>query len=118
MRYRVKTPEGELTYESFGEVEKAYLAGLVDPTDEVQEEGASKWRKASSIPQLVQARRTGNQAWGGTQAAWILIAIVFGSAALYLISRGKYAIGFTLALLLGTLLTNVTYRAFKRTKPH
>ena len=55
MRYFVRTPEGELVFNSFGEVERAFLQGLVEPDDEIREEDANKWRKASTLPLLVQA---------------------------------------------------------------
>jgi hypothetical protein len=117
MRYTVRTPEGELTFGSFGEVERAWLQGLVEPDDEIREEGSSKWRKASSLPTLVQARRRGDAAWGGTQSAWLVILIVLASAALYLIAKGHTWSGLTLAFALALLLTRVTYKAFKRSRP-
>jgi hypothetical protein len=132
MRFRVRTPDGELTYESFGEVERAYLAGLVEPQDEVLEDGTSRWRKAGAIPELARARRMGNQVWGGTQMIWILIFITFGSVALYLLAKGWAAYdkkeplqtvalhywlpGGVLAIILGSLLTTITYRASKRSR--
>ena len=64
MKYTVRSPDGELTFHSFREMEKAYWDGLVDPDDEVQEEGASLWRKAGSFavlrgpgPQTAQAKQ-------------------------------------------------------------
>lgn len=117
MRYTVKTQEGELTFPSFGEVERAWLQGLVEPEDEICQEGSGIWKKASSFPVLMQARRRGDAVWGGTQAAWIMIAVIFGSAALYLISKGRIAFGLGLAVVLSLLLTRVTYKAFKRTRP-
>lgn len=115
--YVVRTPEGELTFNSFGEVERAFLQGLVEPEDEVREEGTSKWRKASTLPLLIQARRRGDAVWGGTQPAWIIVSIVFASAALYSIAKGRTWLGLTIAFALALLLTRVTYRAFKRTRP-
>ncbi|HYR54681.1 MAG TPA: hypothetical protein VEM39_01090 [Myxococcaceae bacterium] len=117
MRYTVRTPEGELTYNSFGEVERAWLNGLVDGDDEIREEGASKWRKASTFPVLAQARRRGDAVWGGTQSAWIVIAIILASAALYSIARGHLWYGLAIAFALALLLTRVTYKAFKRSRP-
>ena len=38
MGYRVRTPDGELSYGSMREVELAYTQGLVGPEDEVLEE--------------------------------------------------------------------------------
>jgi len=117
MRYTVRTPEGELTYSSFGEVERAWLNGLVDGDDEIREEGTSKWRKASSFPVLAQARRRGDAVWGGTQSAWIVIAIILASAALYSIAKGHVWYGLAIAVALALLLTKVTYKAFKRSRP-
>jgi hypothetical protein len=121
----VRTPEGELTFQSFGEVERAYLQGLVDPEDELLEEGTTKWRKANTFPLLVQARRHGNAVWEGTQMAWMVVTMVVGSTAMYLIFKGiakenwlQTSIGFLLAITLGVLLTRVTMKAFKRTRPH
>jgi len=117
MRYTVRTPEGELTFNSFGEVERAWLQGLVEPDDEIREEGSTKWRKASTVPLLVQARRRGDAVWGGTQPAWIVIAIILASAALYSIAKGHMLIGLIVAFGLALLLTRVTYKAFKRSRP-
>jgi hypothetical protein len=118
MKYTVRSKDGELTYASFGAVEHAWLAGLVDPEDELLEEGTTKWRRADSFPLLVRARRQGNQVWGGSQAAWIIIGVTFGSASLYLLVKGNYLIGGVIAIIVTTLLFKVTYSASKRTKPH
>ena len=118
MKYTVRTKDGELTYESFGAVEQAWLSGLVGPDDELLEEGATRWRRADSFPILVRARRQGNQVWGGSQAAWIAIGVVFGSIALYLLAHGHYLMGAVVALALTTVLFRVTHAAFKKTKPH
>ncbi|MBI3184200.1 MAG: hypothetical protein HYZ28_18870 [Myxococcales bacterium] len=117
-KYRVKTKDGELTYGSFREVEWAWLQGLVGPEDEVLEEGTSRWRRAGSIPLLVQARRQGNQVWGGTQMAWIVIGVVMASTALYLISRGRYLAGGLVALIVAMVLFRVTVSAYKKSRPH
>jgi hypothetical protein len=116
MRYTVRTPEGELTFNSFGEVERAWLQHLIEPDDEIKEEGSSRWRKASSFPVLVRARRQSAHAWGGSQALWILIGIVLGSAALYFIAKGRVLYGLVTSLAVALLLTQVAYRAFKRTR--
>jgi hypothetical protein len=117
-KWTVRTKDGELVYGNFGEVEQAWLSGLVDPDDELLEEGHTKWRKASSFPVLVNARRHGNQVWGGTQTAWMVISILLGSAALILITNGSYALGGVIAFVVASLMIRVTMQAFKRTKPH
>jgi hypothetical protein len=116
MRYRVRTPEGELTYESFREVERAYVSGLVDPEDEVAEEGQDRWRRASTIPQLVAARRQSDSPRGG-QWLSVVLFVVLGSLALYFLTHGRWLIGIALALVLASSLTSATaYRAFKRAR--
>lgn len=54
MPYRVRTKEGELSYGTIAELSKAWQLGLLEPEDEVLEEGKEKWRKAGTLPFLVQ----------------------------------------------------------------
>lgn len=127
MKYLVRmpdNPEGVLEYGSMREVEQAYLSGLIGPDDEIKEANATKWRKASSLPVLAKARRTGNQVWGGTQFLWMMVTVVIGSLAFFLIQKGvkNNAHGYTgtgllLAIALAALLMRVTANAFKRSKP-
>ena len=118
MKYTVRSKEGELVYDSFGQIEQAWLSGLVEPEDEILEAGTTKWRKANSFPVLMRARRSGNQVWGGSQMAWMVLSICFLSWAFYLIAHGNYPLGLLIAFVTSSLLIRVTYKAFKRTKPH
>jgi hypothetical protein len=129
MKFTVRTKDGELTDGSFGEVENAWLLGLVGPDDELLEEGKTKWRKASSFPYLVNARRTGEQAWGGAWFLWTVIGILAGSGALYELKAGITALThgeLTAELVIGTVLgiatayvmLQVTLRAQRRARPH
>jgi hypothetical protein len=129
MKFTVRTQDGELTFGSFGEVEKAWLLGLVGPEDELLEEGKSKWRKASSYPYLVNARRTGEQAWGGAWFLWTVIGILMGSGALYELKTGIAALshgemtpdivfGAVLGLLTAMVMIRVTVKAHKNARPH
>jgi hypothetical protein len=117
-RYRVRTPEHhELVYDNEHALNEAWLNGFIDPEDELLEEGRDKWRKVSST-KLMQLRPSGNRVWGGTQAAWMIIVIVIGSIALYLFRTGRYGAGFVTAFTLGLLMFRITYRAFKKSRPH
>jgi hypothetical protein len=125
MKFRVRTQEGELEFQSFGEVERAWLMGLVGPDDELLEDGKTNWRKASSFPLLVHARRTGEQAWGGSWFLWTLIGVLLGSSALWLIRLGYqanewrfYVYGGLLGLMTAMVMIHVSVRAARRAKPH
>jgi hypothetical protein len=115
MRYRVRTPEGELEYESLLHVEQAYMAGLVDPEDEVLEEGGTLWRKAATLPALARARRPANSksSYRG-QSLTILIAVVLGVFALLLVRSGRGLLALMITLAAASLLWRVTADAFRR----
>ncbi|ATB26912.1 hypothetical protein [Melittangium boletus] len=117
MRYRVRTPDGELDYLSFREVELAYIQGLVGPDDEVREEGQTLWRKASTIPLLARARPPDKGLMARGQLFAVVGAVLMGIWALMLImseSWSRRGLGIVLALATSALLTRVTYKAFKR----
>ena len=117
MRYRVRTPDGELDYTSIGEVEAAYLQGLVAPEDEVLEEGHTVWRKASSIPILARARPKPRGPGRTVQVVSTVIAVLMGLWALVLLQHESYTrkgLGLVLALGAAMILSRVTYTAFKR----
>ncbi|WNG38402.1 hypothetical protein F0U61_35535 [Archangium violaceum] len=120
MGYRVRTPDGELNYPTLLDVEAAYSQGLVDPNDEVLEDGHSTWRKASSIPALARARPATKGLGGRTQLLSVAAAVVMGIWALMLIlsdSWPRRGLGIVLALGVSALLTRVTAKAFKRPGP-
>lgn len=122
MRYRVRTRDGgELDYASFGQVEQAWLMGLIDPDDELLEEGRSRWRKAGSIPLLISARRSSEQVWRGTWFLWTLIGIIGATVGLGLLSREELEFkvaGVLVAFGIASLMVHVTVRAWERRKPH
>src|SRR5689334_7398992 len=118
MKFKVRNQEGELEFQSFGEVERAWLMGLVGPEDELLEDGKTMWRKANTFPHLVNARRTGEQAWGGSWFLWTVMGIMLGSSAMWLIRDGYYLAGGTLGLMTAMVMTHVTVKASKRSKPY
>jgi hypothetical protein len=93
MKYRVRTPEGELCYSSILELTKAYLLGLVEPTDEVQREGETRWRKAASIPQLAQAKKPPRHFFADPHMRWALVLAAIGSMAVFSFLYGAKHIG-------------------------
>lgn len=123
MRYRVRAKDGggELDFESFRQVEEAWLLGLIDPDDEVLEEGKARWRKAGSIPLLVSARRSSEQVWRGTWFLWTLIGILGATVALSLMAKPALEFkiaGVVVAFLVASLMIHVSVRAWERRKPH
>ncbi len=119
MRYRVRTPHGELDYPSLRDVEQAYVQGLVDPEDEVLEEGGTLWRKAASLPSLVRARRAAPGTGEDRAQKWtVLLSVVLGGLALYLLVSGAgllWMLG--LVMIVAWMLTRVMLKAFRRPPP-
>jgi hypothetical protein len=116
MRYRVRTPDGELEYESLLHVEQAYVAGLVAPEDEVLEEGGTLWRKAASLPNLVRARRELARTRSADRSLMltVLAAVVLGVISLVLFFKGYDLAAILLALAVVSVLMRVTVKAFRR----
>lgn len=122
MKFRVRSKDGgELEYESFGQVEQAWLMGFVEPDDELLEEGKTKWRKASSFPLLVQARRSGDQVWMGSWFLWIILGVAGATYALVLLGHPELehkiagvVMGFGVAM----AMLKITLNAHARRKPH
>jgi hypothetical protein len=98
MKYRVRTPEGELCFPSILELTKAYLMGLVEPNDEVQREGDTSWRKAASLPQLAQAKKPPRHFLADTHMRWALGLAILGSFAGFAFLRGASYMGMLLVL--------------------
>jgi hypothetical protein len=120
MGYRVRTPEGELAYPTLRDVEVAYIQGLVEPTDEVLEDGHSTWRKAASIPALARARPESKGLVGRTQMLSVIAAVALGAGALALVMSDSWprrGLGIVLALAMSVLLTRMTTKAHKRPAP-
>lgn len=121
MKYRVRNADGELEYSSFGQVEEAWLMGLIEPEDEILEEGKTLWRKANTFPLLVKARRSGDQVWRGTWFAWVIIGVVGGTIALWLLHEKDWmsrGIGLVIAVFVSVVMINVSKKAAERAKPH
>ncbi|MFB1479669.1 hypothetical protein [Corallococcus sp. RDP092CA] len=121
MAYRVRTPDGELMFPSLGDIERAYVQGLVEPDDEVREEGAELWRKASSLPALARARPQATDTARRAQTLTVAGAVAVGVLALVLLFTGTSwnirMLGIALALVVSGMLTRVTFKAYKRPPP-
>lgn len=118
MKYRVRNSEGEIDFQSFGQLEQAWLMGLVEPTDEILEEGKTMWRRADTIPLLARARRHGDNVWGGAWFLWTLIGVAGGTISLLLFNEKQYLIALVVAFIVAGLMIKVTTDAQKRRDPH
>lgn len=121
MKFRVRTEDGELEFKSFGQVEEAWLLGLVGPDDELLEEGKTKWRKASTFPLLMKARRSGEKVWVGTWFGWTLLGVIGATIALVLINKDDWESrvgGLVVAFVVAIVMVRVHLRAHARSKPH
>lgn len=114
--YRVRTPEGELDYPSMGDLARAFSSGLVTQDDDVFDVKAGVWKKARSFSALVRSgMKRSPLAQAGSTAAAVALAV----AALVLLTRpswGMRLLGLTLALAVSSLLTRVTFTAYRRSK--
>lgn len=57
MGYRVRNQDGEVHFESFRDLHNAYRIGLVEPEDEILQDGQQKWRRARTVAHLQGAPR-------------------------------------------------------------
>lgn len=115
MKYTVKNQDGELTYGSLEEVKTAYVLGLVEPDDEVLEEGTTRWRRAGEIPLLVTARKvTLARTESNLLRAYAFGSLVLAIFAFYFLVKGYWLPGFLTCFLVAALLFQVTLMATKR----
>lgn len=115
MRLRVRTPDGELTFPSRAELVRAFEQGLVEPTDEVQEEGSSRWRRARELPELAHVKPARRKL--SPRLLSTAVAVALAVASLYFLTRDGWAylaVGFVLAFLVVFMVSNITLKAFQR----
>lgn len=93
MPYKVRTQDGELTYPNIQELSKAWQLGMVDPEDEVQEEGKQLWRKAGTLPFLVQFSPRGTPLLDRKVRFLVVVACVLAMMAVYWVVKGQVVAG-------------------------
>ncbi len=113
MAWIVRNENGALEFGSFGELERAYRVGLVEPNDEVRDPGSEVWRRAGRHPRLVQARAAEHTATSPVPFGFILLAVLLSGVALYIVVAGLWWLGVLLALIVAALLLGVTSRTFR-----
>lgn len=120
MKYRVRSKDGELEYESFKQLEEAAQVGFLDPDDELLREGETEWKKVSTQPALMKGKRA-HAAWKSPLLRWVLLAVLGGVFAFWAIHTGNtqdrpelYAGGLVAAFMSAGVLFKVTADAQKR----
>jgi len=109
-RYLVRAHGGELIYETLIHVEQAYLAGLVEPDDEISEEGSGVWRRAREMPQLANLKRM-ERSLAGAYVPGVVATVVVALASLGFLLAGHWIVALVLAFILSALLFRLTYKA-------
>ena len=120
MKYRVRSKDGELEYESFKQLEEAAQVGFLDPDDELLREGETQWKKVSTQPALMKGKRA-TAAWKSPIFRWVLLAVLGALFASWAIHTGNtqdkpelYAGGLVVAFMSAGVLFKVTADAQKR----
>ncbi|HEY0881698.1 MAG TPA: hypothetical protein VGD87_09215 [Archangium sp.] len=104
MKYRVKTQDGELEYESHAQLQQAFDVGFVDLDDQVLKEGATTWVAARTL--LKQRAKV--PAWRSPQLLFVYAAIALAGSSFWLFWREEYVWGATSLFLLVMLLFKIT----------
>ena len=120
MKYRVRSKDGELEYESFKQLEEAAQVGFLDPEDELLREGETEWKKVSTQPALMKGKRRTSW-WTNPLLRWVVLPVLGGCFSLWALAKGEespefYAFGLLVAFLSVIVLFKVTADAQKRRK--
>lgn len=111
MPYDVRTPDGQLSYESLYDVERAYAQGLVAPDDEVRVPNG-EWQKAKDIPAF---RHTKPASVSRSPVRGTMIVIcVLGVVALGLLFTHHLYSAIGVSLVIAAFCMQLTTRAFRR----
>lgn len=98
MPYDVRTPDGQLSYQSLYDVERAYAQGLVSPDDEVSTDGGP-WKKIKDVPALKSTRLASTERHSAWRARTVL-QVILGVAALFFFFRRDYWMALGLGLVM------------------
>jgi hypothetical protein len=117
--YRVRSKHGEIRLKTTAELKDAWDRHLIDPEDEVQEDGSTEWRKASAVPALASSvkQRTSLLDSPARWYLWALVVAIVGAGLLFIIVRFGvigFVVAFGAALLLSSLFTRLGTRRKRR----
>jgi hypothetical protein len=115
VKFRVRSADGEIVFDSLEAFRIAAHSGLVEASDDVLRDGETTWRKASTLrdvwPQGAQKKRN-------PQTLWIALAVVLGIGAFVMLLKGGqdsqfYLYGVGLGFVVAGILFKVTRDASK-----
>lgn len=114
MKYRVRSADGEMSFDSIEALRTAAHQGLVEANDEVQREDETTWRKASAMGAIAQV----SQKKRNPQTLWIALAVLLGIGAFVMLLKGGqdsqfYMYGVGLGFVVAAILFKVTRDAAK-----
>ena len=113
-RYRVKTQDGELNFESLLDIEKAWNQGLIEAHDEVFEPGDPQGKKAGSLQVLQHASAHRQKDKSQKHSFMLLLSIGLSGLAFWFYAVNKPVLAMALAFVVASLLFSVSMTAFKR----
>ena len=114
MAFRVRTPDGELSYPTLLDVERAFHQGLVDPEDEVLDESTGVVYPAMKHPAL--SRPPPRRFWQnqGAQPARIAVALSLAVASLIAFALQQWWLALPVAAVAAFLTVRIAVTAQKR----
>lgn len=115
MSLRVRTPDGELAFETWRDVEESFRQGLISPEDEILEDGKLP-RRAGAHPLLRHTRRE-SSATSLRSARRVMALVLLGGAALYFVLKQRWAPALVFAIIVSAFATVLAYKANRLKKP-
>jgi Flp pilus assembly protein TadB len=112
MGYRVRNRDGEVRFESFRDLSNAYRVGLVEPEDEILQDGHQKWRAARTVAHLQGAPRESRQPFDLHMVTLIVLCLLALVAAFTL----PWWVALVLAVLAVLSANRNADRVIRRTK--
>ncbi len=115
MKYKIRTPDGEVGFDSLQDVAIALRQNLVDLDDELVEVGSpSPPKKVGDIPLLADGIRREKRARSAKPPFLIMGIVIIGCVGVILVAEGQFKLAAVAAFVVTALLSRASYQAFKR----
>jgi hypothetical protein len=110
VKYRVRTKDGELEYDSYEQLQQAAATGMIEDDDEILAENKTEWAKASSLVRRVR-RPSG---WLRPQLLWVYLALMLALTSLYFLLHHALLFGALSIFVMVTVLMKITNDQVRR----